>query len=375
MTKYNYRVNGKFAKRPEATVVVSQPKKINHLVLVVDKSGSMSGREKDVKRFVNKWIDDNKELANKFGQETYISIINYSYQPEVIVKTTNINNVGRYDKYSVGGMTATFEAQANAITILDSIPILQGEDVSFVVNHITDGEENQSWGGPYYSDYTKNLKWVIDSMIERQSRGNWTFTFLLPPGCYKQKFINDYKIEAGNIRVWDNTEEGIKEAEAATTSGLFAYYGARSIGGQSVKNFYETVQVDLSAIGNLSNVAKQQGLKNLAGDYSKVSVPRECSTKELVEDIEKCGKYRAGMVFYELTKKEKIQPSKEVLVMEKGKPAIYGGAEARHLIGLPDGKYARVDPFNMSKYKIFVRSNAGGGNRVLVRGTEALIKK
>ena len=178
-----------------------------------------------------------------------------------------------------------------------------------------------------------------------------------------------YGLGAGNIQEWETTEKGLYEAEVVTTSGLFNYYQNRSVGGQSIKNFYD-VKVDLSKVSNLT---KQPGLTDLSQNFKKLYITRECSSKDICD--EQGIKYKPGILYYELSKTEKVQPNKEVLVSEKGKASIYGGSEARHLIGLPDNQYAKVNPFNLSKYKIFIQSNAGSGNRVLVRGTEVLISK
>jgi len=59
--------------------------------------------------------------------------------------------------------------------------------------------------------------------------------------------------------------------------------------------------------------------------------------------------------------------------MEKDKKYIYGGSEARNLIGLPDNQYAKVDPYNLSNLKVFIRSDSV--NRKLVRGTEIIVPR
>jgi hypothetical protein len=228
-----------------------------------------------------------------------------------------------------------------------------------MINHITDGEENSS--------VVYSWRNVVKDMKDLRECGNWTFTFLVPPKK-KSHFVNQYGIESGNVMEWDTTESGLKQAEEQTTTGLFNYYEARSIGGQSVKNFYD-VKVDLSKVNNLG----QAGLNDLSNQFKKYNVDKECTSKEL------CGNlgitYKPGKVFYELTKPEKVQPTKQVLVIERGKQKIYGGAEARHLIGLPDNQYAKVDLYNLANYRVFVESRAGSGNRILVRGTDVLVKQ
>jgi hypothetical protein len=62
-----------------------------------------------------------------------------------------------------------------------------------------------------------------------------------------------------------------------------------------------------------------------------------------------------GSAFYALTKEEKkVQPNKQILVMVKGQKSVYGGAEARRLLGLPSNKTVRVVPGNHANFDIYI---------------------
>lgn len=362
---HNYRVNGKFAKKPSTCececCCSSQKDKENYICLVIDKSGSMSGLEEKVVQFVNKWLDDARNLSQQFNQKTFISIIEYSTRVNVVVDNIDINKYNKYFGYRTYDMTALFDGQKEAIDLLSRYDTKNNnKDRSFLVNHITDGHENSS---------RCNIRSVINEMCKKQL-DNWTFTFLVPPGN-KHYFVRSYGLEAGNVTEWETTQQGLYEAEEKTSEGLFQYYTSRGAGASAVKNFYD-VKVDLSAITNLTKVAKQNHLQDLSKEYDKFGVSSEQEIRDYVEkNLNK--RYIKGNCYYQLSKPETVQPSKEVLVMEKGKGSIYGGTEARNLIGLPDNAYAKVDPYNLSKYNVFVQSTSV--NRKLVRGTDILIKK
>lgn len=223
---HNYRVNGKFAKRPNNQVV---RQKVNYITLVVDSSGSMSGLRDKVVQFVNKWIIDNKEASQKYNQKTYITLITYSYTPQFIFRNVPIEQCVLFYSYYTGGMTALLDAQYKAITELDNTYIDNELDVSYMVNHITDGYENQS--------RLITAKDLVNLMLAKQDSGNWTFTFLVPPGN-KVMFVNQFGIPSGNVQEWETTEQGIYEAEEKTSAGLFAYYSSRDVGAKSVCNFF-----------------------------------------------------------------------------------------------------------------------------------------
>lgn len=224
MTKHNYRVNGKFAKKPVKQM--DQPE--NHFCLVVDASGSMGGRERDVERFVNRWLNEIRENTNKFGQISKVSLIEYSTYHKVVFSELDINDIKTYQGYKVSSMTALFDAQAKAIDLLKSAKT-NSNNVAYIVNHITDGFENSS---TYFNRSNVPLE-----MVKLQQQGNWTFTFLLPPGN-KDQFVRSYGLEAGNVTEWENTQEGIYEAEEQTSAGLFSYIEARASGCLSSRNFY-----------------------------------------------------------------------------------------------------------------------------------------
>jgi hypothetical protein len=81
----------------------------------------------------------------------------------------------------------------------------------------------------------------------------------------------------------------------------------------------------------------------------------------------------SGKAFYQLVKTETIQAAKALVVVDKSNGQAYTGAEARHIVGLPDGRSARVRPDDNPKYDIFVQSTSV--NRKLGAGTKVLITK
>jgi hypothetical protein len=113
-------------------------------------------------------------------------------------------------------------------------------------------------------------------------------------------------------------------------------------------------------------------LEDVASECSVYTVTAEEEISDFVE--RKTRKlYVRGSAYYQLTKNEIVQPNKKVLIMEKGKRAIYGGVEAREMIGLPDGAKAKVTPGNHANYDIFVQSTSS--NRKLVRGTKLIVRE
>jgi hypothetical protein len=84
------------------------------------------------------------------------------------------------------------------------------------------------------------------------------------------------------------------------------------------------------------------------------------------------GFYDRGKAYYKLVKKETIQVSKNIIVVEKSSGKAYTGQHARDLIGLPD-KNVDVRPDSNPAYDIYVQSTSV--NRKVVTNDKVLVLK
>ena len=141
---------------------------LTDIVLVVDRSGSMTACQKDAEGGVNTFIDEQKKVAG----EANLTLVQFDTEYEFIHKGAPIKDVGRYSLVP-RGMTALLDAVGKAINETGERLAGMAEDerpgaVVFVI--VTDGEENSS----------KEFKLAqIKQMIEHQrSAYNWQFSFL-----------------------------------------------------------------------------------------------------------------------------------------------------------------------------------------------------
>lgn len=330
-----------------------------YVALVLDRSGSMGNLRKPVVDAFNSQLKVLREQSE--DQDVRLSIYQFGSSLEtkgfdVLPQRVRPMVLSDYDPSS--GSTALHDAIGNVIEDLHTVRDAKDSNVSFMVIVLTDGEENSS------REFTAN---EVGVMIKRlQRKDNWTFVFQVPPGSARQ-IQTLYNVPAGNIREWESTTRGLAETYTQTNSGLGSYFQGRSAGVKSVQSFY--VQPDLSAL-KTRDVADK--LNDLRSHYRVLKVDSEQPIREFVEDELNRG-YRVGEAFYQLTKTEKVQPSKEILLMEKNKSSVFGGNAARSLIGLPYGAEAKVEPGNHANYDIFVQSTST--NRKLVRGTKLLVKR
>lgn len=340
---------------------VSKPVQITKVIYVLDASGSIDSYNlrNSVIKLTNKLLSANKDASTKEKQKTEVSIITFDYPDniEYIYEGVNINRAREITRedYVPNGSTALFDAVGQAINDGLADPNSEDENVSFLLVAITDGGENAS------VKYNHNINQLIQ---KAQNKGNWTITFQVPKGY--SNTLSRLGISRDNIREWEPTERGIKDVEVSTSAGFNSYYNSRSRGVRSMSNFY--VQTDLS---HLTPRQLKRELIDLSDEYGIFTAPNEMQIRDFVESKTK-KEYKKGQAYYQLLKNELVQSNKEILIFDKASTAIYGGDEARDLIGLPIGQNAKVNPGNHANYEIFVQSTSV--NRKLLRGNKVAIR-
>ena len=94
-------------------------KNLIELVFILDKSGSMSGLEKDTIGGFNSLIEKQKKEAG----ETLVSTVLFNDNREVIHRRMNLNDVPRLtsNEYYVSGCTALLDAIGNSINYVVNV--------------------------------------------------------------------------------------------------------------------------------------------------------------------------------------------------------------------------------------------------------------
>lgn len=332
------------------------PKLVNHVVFIVDRSGSMEDYWDETMKSFRATFNGIRGQTIRTGQDTTITFVGFGSRIEFTETSKPIKDFvlpGNL-RPNLGG-TALFDAVGEAITKVAGFSDIDDENVSVMVIVLTDGQENSSHR--FGHD-------VLRRMIkEKQATDRWSFAFLTPPGD-EEALINALGLHRNNVMAWEQSTDGAKKAGAAMSGGIGRYYATRSAGQRSTTNFFTT---DMSKVKD-RDINK---LTDLSNQYRVIQVPREAVIQPFVED--KTGKYVVGSAYYSLTKPETIQPQKHILIMKKGEKAIYGGYEARQLLGLPDNQHVKVKPGNHGNFDIYVQSQSV--NRILVGGTKLLVQK
>ena len=146
-------------------------KNLSEIVFLLDRSGSMSGLEKDTIGGFNAMIEKQKKEQG----EALISTVLFDHEMKVLhdrVKVQDVKPINEND-YQVRGCTALLDAMGGAIHHIGNVhKYARNEDVPehtiFVIT--TDGMENAS------SHYSSSK---VRTMVERQKeKYGWEFLFL-----------------------------------------------------------------------------------------------------------------------------------------------------------------------------------------------------
>lgn len=347
--------------------------KVNHVSLVVDKSGSMRQHEKQLVRVVDEFVKGLQEESDRLGHETRISLYAFDHEVQNLVWDMDVKHLPSLKGlYKVeGGATALIEAAVKSVEDLKNIWEGYGEH-SFLQVVVTDGEENASGSsesGRMHS-HLANGKAVLHGWVTRIQSAmsglpdHWTSAILVPNSLAKRT-AQEYGFPAGNIAIWDaDSFKGVEEAIGTVKSAATNFLRGREQGVRGTRNLFST---GADAV-NAATVSAANLVAVKPSEYKLVPVPKDSVIKDFVES---CGyTYKVGTAFYQLSKTENIQATKQVAVVEIATDQVYTGADARQLIGLP-AMNVRVKPDQNPQYRVFVQSTSV--NRKLIAGTKVLI--
>jgi len=330
---------------------------VTHLALLIDSSGSMTGFESQVIKSTNQILEDLQAKAKELDQEVVVSIYSFGGTVDTLMQNRPIKESPRLraGDYEANGGTPMYDALSLAIGHLEAI---DKPSVANLVTVITDGQEVGSRVG---------ASTINSRMAKLTQSDRWTFTFLIPNGNRAEIETRLSAVAPGNIQEWEVSSKGLKETTARVSGNYGNYLNLRATGATKSTGFF-TASVNSSQ----AKLAKAQ-LMDVQGDFKEMTV-RTQDPKTIQDFIESRGlHFMKGRAFYQLSKPEKVQSHKEILLREIKTGSVYGGAQARDILGLPHYQEVKVKPADLSNWDIFVQSTSN--NRKLVVGTNLLYLK
>lgn len=328
-----------------------------------DHSMSMTKIAGAAKNDYNQQIKTIKEVSDKHDIDTIVTVVNcgvtdgsFSNRGAVTTDVVNssVNRLKSLDTYVTnGGSTPLFDSIHKLIELMQQVPDAKDPKVSFLVQVITDGQDNCSSISAYQ---------IAQTMRKLQDTGRWSFTFRVPYGYARA--LTNMGIPMGNIIEWEQTEQGMYRASVATTQAYDDFYVGRTKGLTGTRGFYS----------DLSNVSSKQVKSKLNDITKEIEIFSADKEGEAVNKfvLRKTGNpLIKGTMFYELTKHERaLQDYKKIIIQDLKNGGFYTGFEARNMLGLPDYGSTSISPGDHAHYKIYVQSTSL--NRKLKKGTSVV---
>ncbi len=325
-----------------------------------DHSRSMWNISKAAARDYNNNILAIQQAAKTNNLDTIVSVVKCGVGSRALVEREATNSnvhvirpILESSYIADGSATPLWDSVGDLIETMSSVPDANDPEVSFLVMVITDGEENSSkkW----------NAVKLSATIRELQASDRWTFVFRVPRGY--SKTLARFGIPEGNILEWDQTERGVEVASVATATAMSSYFSNRSMGVRSTTRFY----ADLS---DLTTTEVKQVLDNISSKVTSFFVQPNQDGMAIRPFMEAYVPFKTGTAFYQLTKTEKVQESKQICLRDRTTGAIYTGTNARDLLSLPHYGAITLSPHNLGNYDVFVQSTSV--NRKLVANTTVL---
>ncbi len=235
---------------------------VNHVALVIDKSGSMQGHSEQLVRVVDEFVKGLAEESDRLGHETRISLYAFDHLVENLVWDMDVKHLpSMRGLYTVeNGATALIQASVKALDDLGHIWEEYGEH-SFLQVVVTDGEENASGADTTGSrhDLMPDGRAVLDEWRSRIADkmntlpDHWTSAIMVPNSLAKRT-AQQYGFPTGNISIWDaDSDQGVKEAIGAVKTAATRFLRDREHGVRGTRNLFAMGQ-DLSAADVTSNL-------------------------------------------------------------------------------------------------------------------------
>ena len=335
----------------------------NYVGMITDHSLSMSNIVSAASAGFNLVLNDTITATKANSIDTIFTHVMCGVgrsRTENIIRARNtpvLNGFGTGEYQATGGCTPLFDAIGDVITIMEQVPDFDDKNVAFVVEVTTDGENNTvwNWDGHRLANKIKTL----------QATDRWTFVVRVPKGGYKRELLKILPIPEGNILEWETSARGAERASVQTSSAMTSFYESRAKGVTSTTRFYADLE-------NVSSEAIKAAMVDISSQvmFWPVGSGEGESIREFCEN-KSGGQMLRGAAFYRLDKLEpRVQQDKLIAIRDKTTGAVYEGAAARDLLGLPHFGNVRLAPGSTGNFDVFIQSKSV--NRKLPAGTEVM---
>jgi uncharacterized protein YegL len=199
---------------------MSDKKTVTHVVLILDRSGSMSSLTEQAVAGYNEQV----KVCKKAENEVKVSLLTFDNDVTEHLWEVSAQDLqeANYDDYTCDGCTALLNAIGYAITKLKKTTDWQNEENVYLIITITDGQNN------IYEPFTAD---AIKEMSESvQKGGNWTFSFIGCDANYLRNLAKTISVPVANCAVMTASVKGYDYANRLNAAKTMKYMHNASSG-------------------------------------------------------------------------------------------------------------------------------------------------
>lgn len=189
---------------------------ITHVIMIVDKSGSMAHLAEDVRGGFNQFVEDLRDKAGRFR----LSVTLFDTECQTLCIAAKLRDAPRLTEvnYQPGGFTALLDAVGKTVYEFEQkTTIAKDERVLVVVQ--TDGQENAS------QEY--RVEQIRDLITAREASDTWSFLFLgAGPKTWAQ--AGSMGFATANTVSTQHTNSGTRSTYRGVTQAAGAYASGAS---------------------------------------------------------------------------------------------------------------------------------------------------
>lgn len=362
-------INQKILKNKNKNVnkkKVIQP--TNHILLLVDTSGSMLPHLININKYLDTQLTNINKVSNEHKQKTVIHCKAFSndraYTSLLLVDAnihaTSGSIISSDNKFGWNG-TPLLAAIKESNEFLNK---MMGPTDTAMLLVITDGFENAS-----------RMTDVHLASSIHSSKNFDRITYAAAGPKESQAFFSNNTlgpIFADNFVSWDTSDKGFVNITTSTNNAVGNYYGGVSRGLIKMQKVF----IDMSTV----NKKDLKSLRSIPYNFESWKVDSEQRIDDFINNkltmptnkrIFGNNTYQIGRAFYQLSKPEKVQAEKVLIIKDKKtNKYYYGNNDIKNILGLPSNQSVKIEPENLSSYEIYVQSTST--NRKLVRGTNII---
>lgn len=361
-------INQKILKNKNKNVnkkKVIQP--TNHILLLVDTSGSMLPHLININKYLDTQLTNINKVSNEHKQKTVIhckAFSNDRADTSLLLVDANIHAtsgsiISSDNKFGWNG-TPLLAAIKESNEFLNK---MMGPTDTAMLLVITDGFENAS-----------RMTDVHLASSIHSSKNFDRITYAAAGPKESQAFFSNNTlgpIFADNFVSWDTSDKGFVNITTSTNNAVGNYYGGVSRGLIKMQKVF----IDMSTV----NKKDLKSLRSIPYNFKSWKVDSEQRIDDFINNKLTMptnkrvfgSVYCPGNGFYQLTKAEKIQENKLLIIKDKTtNKYYYGSTDVREVLGLPLNAATKVEPNNLGNFELYIQSTST--NRKLVRGTNLI---